>query len=262
MDRLTILKVGGNVVEDPVLLNKLLDDFIRITGYKILVHGGGKLATTFAERLGVETQMIDGRRITDEATLEIVTMVYGGLVNKRIVAGLQARHCNALGMTGADLDLLHAHKRPAGDIDYGLVGDIDSINTRELRLLLSESVVPVIAPLTHDGKGQMLNTNADTVAAQLAVDLALHYNVLLFFCFEKPGVLSDIDDDNSIIPELSPDDFATLQQQGIISSGMIPKIKNGFDALNKGVNQVVITNPEGFVKTRGTRLIQRKKKEE
>ncbi|MCL1821497.1 MAG: acetylglutamate kinase [Prolixibacteraceae bacterium] len=258
MDRLTILKIGGNVVDNPQLLDRLLNDFVRITGYKILIHGGGKLATALANRLGVKTQMVDGRRITDEAMLEIVTMVYGGLVNKQIVAGLQARNCNALGLTGVDLSLMHAQKRLPEEIDYGLVGDINSVNTRELRMLLGESVVPVVAPLTHNGQGQILNTNADTVASQLAIDLALHFSVLLFYCFEKPGVLLNADDDSSIITELSPAKFEELQQEGVINSGMIPKIQNGFNALNKGVNQVIIANPEGFVKTRGTRLVQRK----
>jgi acetylglutamate kinase len=191
MDRLTIVKVGGKVVEDADLLNKLLDNFITITGYKILVHGGGSLATRMAERLGIETKMEEGRRITDPETLEVAAMVYAGLVNKKIVAGLQARNCNALGLTGADLDLIRAKKRPVETIDFGFVGDVEEVNTHELRLLLYENVIPVVAPLTHDGHGMLLNTNADTIAAHLGIELAHHYKVLLFYCFEKRGVLTD-----------------------------------------------------------------------
>jgi acetylglutamate kinase len=172
MDRLTIIKVGGKVVEDAALLNALLDKFIKITGYKILVHGGGNTATEVAAKLGIETQMVDGRRITSQSMLEVVTMVYGGLVNKKVVAQLQARGCNAIGLSGADLNLITAKKRPVEEIDYGYVGDVDDVNSRELRFLLNENVVPVIAPLTHDGKGQLLNTNADTIAAELASELA------------------------------------------------------------------------------------------
>ncbi len=256
MDRLTIVKVGGKVVEEPELLNRLLDDFNTITGYKILVHGGGKAATDLASRLGVETRMVDGRRITDLETLEIVTMVYGGLINKRVVAGLQARNCNALGMTGADLDLIRARKRVVEEVDYGYAGDIENINTRELRLVLGENVVPVVAPLTHDGRGMMLNTNADTIASHLAIELSHYYKVLLFYCFEKRGVLSDPLDDNSVLGELSETDFLEYQEAGIISGGMIPKLYNGFKAIHNGVSEVLITNPENFYKGRGTRLVK------
>lgn len=256
MDRLTIVKVGGKVVEEPEMLNVLLDDFVKVAGYKMLVHGGGKAATALADRLGIETTMVDGRRITDAAMLEIVTMVYGGLVNKMVVAGLQARNVNASGFTGADLDLIRARKRPVADIDYGFVGDVENINTRELRLLLYENVVPVIAPLTHDGKGQILNTNADTIAAQLAIELSHHFKVLLFYCFEKRGVLSDPLDDNSVMPELTEKSFVENQELGIISTGMIPKLQNGFKALYNGVSEVLITNPQNFCKGRGTRLLR------
>lgn len=256
MDRLTIVKVGGKVVEEEELLNSLLDQFVRVTGYKMLIHGGGKAATALADRMGIETRMVDGRRITDEAMLEIVTMVYGGLVNKKVVSGLQSRNVNALGLTGADLDLIRARKRPVGEVDYGFVGDIENINTRELRMLLNENVVPVVAPLTHDGKGLILNTNADTIASSLAVDLSNHFKVFLFYCFEKKGVLSDPLDDNSAISELSESGFMEYEQSGIISSGMIPKLQNGFKALHNGVSEVLITNPENFSKGRGTRLIR------
>ncbi|HNX79702.1 MAG TPA: acetylglutamate kinase [Prolixibacteraceae bacterium] len=254
MDRLTIVKVGGKVVEDPQLLNTLLDHFTSITGNKILVHGGGPLATKLAEKLGVETRMVEGRRITDEETLEIATMVYAGLVNKKIVAGIQARNCNALGLTGADLDLIRARKRPVEDIDYGFVGDVEDVNTRELRLLLGENVIPVVAPLTHDGQGTLLNTNADTIASRLGIELSHYYKVLLFYCFEKKGVLSNPEDENSVLSELSKSEFAQFKNSGIISSGMIPKLTNGFDALQNGVSEVLITNPDNFFRGRGTRL--------
>ncbi len=256
MDRLTIVKVGGSVTEEPEELNKLLDNFSTITGYKLLVHGGGRAATRLADRLGIGTQMVEGRRITDAETLEIVTMVYGGLVNKRIVAGLQARNCNALGLTGADLDLIRAVKRPATPVDYGFAGDVTNVNILELRLLIAENVIPVVAPLTHDGAGTMLNTNADTIAARLAMELANYYKVLLFYCFEKKGVLADPLDENSGLGELSEAEFTRLRDAGIISAGMIPKLSNGFMALQNGVAEVLITNPENFAKGRGTRLVK------
>lgn len=254
MDRLTIIKVGGKVVEDPALLNALLDNFRTITGYKVLIHGGGKAATALSERLGVETRMVDGRRITDQETLDIVTMVYGGLVNKRVVAALQARNCNALGLTGADLDLIRARKRAVGDVDYGFVGDVENVNIRELRLLLAENVIPVVAPLTHDGNGNLLNTNADTIASKLAIEFSHYFKVLLFYCFEKRGVLSDPLDDNSVISELSEKECIEYEEAGIISAGMIPKLFNGYEALHNGVREVLITNPDNFAKGRGTRL--------
>ncbi len=256
MDRLTIVKVGGKVVEDPSLLDAMLDSFISITGYKLLVHGGGYAATRMAERLGLETRMVDGRRITDAETLEVVTMVYGGLVNKRVVAGLQARNCNALGLTGADLDLVRARRRPAQPVDYGFAGDVTQVNIRELKLLLSENVIPVVAPLTHDGGGHMLNTNADTIASALAIELSNYYKVLLFYCFEKKGVLSDPSDDDSVMGELSQASFETLRDTGIISQGMIPKLLNGFSAIQNGVAEVLITNPQNFARGRGTRLVR------
>lgn len=254
MERLTIVKVGGKVVEEKDSLDQLLNQFAQIRGKRILVHGGGKLATSFAERLGIETKMIEGRRITDAATLEVVTMVYAGLVNKNIVAGLQARGCNSIGLTGADLNVIRAVKRPVKDIDYGFVGDIMGVNTSELRLLLTEEVVPVMAPITHDTHGQLLNTNADTIAADLAIELSNYYTVNLFYCFEKKGVLSNPEDENSVISELSFDKFKELQIEGIITEGMIPKLDNGFSAMKNGVNQVLITNPNLISMARGTRL--------
>jgi len=255
MDRLTIIKVGGKVVEDQLALDLMLDQFKRISGYKLLVHGGGTMATNLATQLGVETTMVEGRRITSAAMLDVVTMVYGGLVNKRIVARLQARNCNALGMTGADMSLVRTRKRPVQTIDYGFVGDVEEVNTRELRLLLNENVVPVIAPITHDGKGLLLNTNADTMAAELASDLAAFYNVFLFYCFEKRGVLLDPANDSSVIFELDYFQYEDYKTQGIISSGMIPKLENAFMAKKRGVREVLITNAENIANGRGTRIV-------
>ena len=255
MDRLTIIKVGGKVVEDSDSLNALLDQFIKFSGNKILVHGGGRTATEIAAKLGIETEMVDGRRITGKSMLDVVTMVYGGLVNKKIVAGLQARGCNAIGLTGADLNLISARKRPVQEIDYGFVGDVTDVNSRELRILIEENVVPVVAPITHDGQGQLLNTNADTIAAELASELADFFSVYLFYCFEKKGVLLNPDDESTIIPELDTALFQQHQQEGIINAGMIPKLDNGFRAKRNGVKEVLITNPENMANGRGTRLV-------
>lgn len=255
MDRLTIIKVGGKVVEDSESLNALLDQYVRFSGHKILVHGGGRTATEIAAKLGIETEMVDGRRITGKSMLDVVTMVYGGLVNKKIVAGLQARGCNAIGLTGADLNLISARKRPVQEIDYGFVGDVADVNSHELRLLIEENVVPVIAPLTHDGKGQLLNTNADTIAAELASELSGYFSVYLFYCFEKKGVLLNPDDESTIIHELDMELFKQYQREGIINTGMIPKLDNGFRAKRNGVKEVLITNPENMANGRGTRLI-------
>ena len=255
MDRLTIIKVGGKVVEDIQAMNTLLDQFIKISGNKILVHGGGSTATEIAGKLGIETKMVNGRRITDSAMLDVVTMVYGGLINKRIVAALQARNCNSLGLTGADLGLMRAKKRLIQDVDYGFVGDVEDVNSRELRLLLYENVVPVIAPVTHDGNGQLLNTNADTIASAIATELSGYFNVYLFFCFEKRGVLLNQDDESTIIYDLDSVLFQQYKEEGIISAGMIPKLENGFRAKKNGVKEVLITNADNFSNGRGTRLI-------
>lgn len=255
MDRLTIIKVGGKVVEDSQSLNLLLDQFQKISGYKILVHGGGNTATEIAGKLGIETKMVEGRRITDAAMLDVATMVYGGLVNKKVVAGLQARNCNALGLTGADLGLVRAKKRPVQDIDFGYVGDVEEVNSRELRLLLKETVVPVIAPITHDGKGQLLNTNADTIASEIATELSAFYNVFLFYCFEKKGVLLDQNDETSVIFELDQMLFEQYKNEGIINAGMIPKLENAFRSKRKGVKEVLITNAQNIATGRGTRII-------
>jgi acetylglutamate kinase len=255
-DHLIIIKVGGMIVEEEVPLRSLLKDFSRIAGAKILVHGGGKSATALAEKLGIETKIVEGRRITDAETLKVATMVYAGLVNKTVVAGLQAFGNNAIGLTGADLDIIRAAKRPVGVIDYGFVGDINWVNTQALSELLENGAVPVIAPITHDGKGSLLNTNADTIASELGTSLCSRFEVRLIFCFEKPGVLMIESDEKSVIPEIDPVMFEDLKARGVITGGMIPKLENGFNALRRGVSAVVITNAEGISGgLRGTRLV-------
>lgn len=236
------MKVGGAVVEDAEQLTRLLKDFSAIVGRKLLVHGGGRRATKVAERLGIETKMIDGRRITDEAMLEVVTMVYGGLVNKQVVARLQACGVNALGLTGADADVVRSHKRPLKNgIDYGYVGDVDCADGDTLCGLIEQGIVPVMAPLTHDGKGNILNTNADTMASEAAKALAGHYDVTLIFSFEKPGVLRHPDDDTSLIPVITREDFERYKADGTISGGMLPKLENALSAVDAGVSRVIIT---------------------
>ena len=255
-DHLVIIKVGGKIVEEEASLKSLLKDFSRIAGGKMLVHGGGKSATALSERLGIETKMVEGRRITDAETLKVATMVYAGLVNKTVVAGLQALGNNAIGLTGADLDIIRAVKRPVGAIDYGFVGDINWVNSNALAELLVNGAIPVIAPITHDGKGSLLNTNADTIASELATSLSSKYEVRLVFCFEKPGVLMNEADDKSVIPEIDPALFAELKTKGVITAGMIPKLENGFNALRRWVTSVVITNANGLSGgLRGTRLV-------
>lgn len=251
---LTIIKVGGKIVEEKETLNKLLSDFSGISGRKILVHGGGRSATALASRLGIETKMVDGRRITDNDMLEVVTMVYGGLVNKNIVAGLQARGMNAIGLTGADASTMLSDKRPVKDIDYGFVGDVKAVNVEFISSLLDSGITPVLAPLTHDGKGQMLNTNADTIAGETAKAMASKYDVTLIFCFEKPGVLLHEDDDNSVIPHITHNDFSLLVENGTISGGMIPKIQNAFKALQAGVTSVLITKASALDTLTGTTI--------
>ncbi|MCQ2126768.1 MAG: acetylglutamate kinase [Bacteroidaceae bacterium] len=252
--QLTIVKVGGKIVEEPETLERLLTDFEAIPGKKILVHGGGRSATALASRLGIESHMVDGRRITDAEMLDVVTMVYGGLVNKNIVAKLQARGLNAIGLSGTDCNTMLSVKRPAGAVDYGFVGDVKQVNAGFLSSLLDEEIVPVLAPLTHDGKGQLLNTNADTIAGETAKALAPYFKVTLIYCFEKPGVLLDENDDTSVIPYLSYYDFPRLVQDGTISGGMIPKIQNAFAALQAGVSNVLITKAQNLDTLQGTTI--------
>ena len=240
-EKLTVIKVGGGIVEEEATLNQLLSDFSAIEGYKVLVHGGGRSATKLAAQLGIESKMVNGRRITDAETLKVVTMVYGGLVNKNIVAGLQAKGVNAMGLTGADMNVIRSVKRPVKDVDYGFVGDVEKVNAELLGNLIRQGVVPVMAPLTHDGQGSMLNTNADTIAGETAKALAELFDVTLVFCFEKKGVLRDADDEDSVIPVITPELFREYVDKGIIQGGMIPKLENSFSAIDAGVSQVVIT---------------------
>ena len=240
-EKLTVIKVGGKIVEEEATLNQLLNDFAAIKGHKVLVHGGGRSATKLAAQLGIESQMVNGRRITDAETLKVVTMVYGGLVNKNIVAGLQAKGVNAIGLTGADMNVIRSVKRPVKDVDYGFVGDVEKVDAKLLGTLIHQGIVPVMAPLTHDGKGSMLNTNADTIAGETAKALAQLFDVTLVFCFEKKGVLRDENNDESVIPVITPPDFEEYVSQGVIQGGMIPKLENSFSAINAGVSQVIIT---------------------
>jgi acetylglutamate kinase len=240
MDKLYIIKIGGGVIDDESLLDAFLRDFARLPENKLLVHGGGKLATQTAEKLGIPQQMIDGRRITDTETLRVLTMVYGGLINRQIVARLQAFDCDAIGITGADGNAILAHKRVHPSIDYGWVGDIDRVNTAFFDDLLQKKRVPVAAPLTHDGRGSLLNTNADTIARELAVALAPRYELSLVFTFDKPGVLTNVNDPGSLVSRLDPNDYETLKKEGRIFAGMLPKIDNAFYALGAGVKQVII----------------------
>ncbi|MBE6267110.1 MAG: acetylglutamate kinase [Prevotella ruminicola] len=240
--KLTIVKVGGAVVEDETQLTQLLKDFSAISGRKVLIHGGGRRATQVAASLGIESKMVGGRRITDADMLSVVTMVYGGLVNKNLVARLQANGVNALGLTGADIDVIRSHKRPLKDgIDFGFVGDVDKADGQMLSRLIEAGITPVMAPLTHDGQGNILNTNADTIASETAKALAPFYDVTLIYSFEKKGVLSNPDDDNSVIPTITRADFERYKADGTISGGMLPKIENAFSAIEKGVNRVIIT---------------------
>ena len=253
-EKLTVIKVGGKIVEEDATLNRLLDDFAAIGGHKVLVHGGGRSATKLATQLGVESKMVNGRRITDAETLKVVTMVYGGLVNKNIVAGLQARGVNALGLTGADMNVIRSVKRPVQEVEYGFVGDVEKVDASLLSDLIHKGVVPVMAPLTHDGKGHMLNTNADTIAGETAKALSEFFDVTLVFCFEKKGVLRDENDDDSVIPQITPDEFRCYVEDGVIQGGMIPKLENSFAAIHAGVTEVVITLATAINGNGGTRI--------
>ena len=240
--KLTVVKVGGAVVEDESQLNQLLKDFSAIEGRKVLIHGGGRRATQVAASLGIESKMVGGRRITDADMLSVVTMVYGGLVNKNLVARLQANGVNALGLTGADVDVIRSHKRPIKDgVDFGFVGDVDRADGKMLNQLIEAGITPVMAPLTHDGEGHILNTNADTIASETAKALAPYYDVTLIYSFEKKGVLRNPDDDDSVIPTITRADFEQYKADGTISGGMLPKIENALSAIDAGVSRVIIT---------------------
>jgi acetylglutamate kinase len=258
---LYIVKIGGNVIDNSENLHHFLKDFTAIDGYKILVHGGGKVATQLSETLGIEAKLVDGRRITDIETLRVVTMVYGGLINKNIVAQLQKFGTNAIGLTGADGNFIKTKRRPVKTIDYGFVGDIDekSIDTESLAKLMEAGFTPVFCAITHDGDGQLLNTNADTIASALAVALSKLYETTLVYCFEKKGVLQDINDEESLISEIDPEKYEKLKAQQIIHSGMLPKLDNAFTAINCGVKAVIIGKSDDLrhlknKKSFGTRL--------
>ena len=251
--KLTIIKVGGAVVEDEQQLAQLLKDFSAIEGRKVLVHGGGRRATKIGAQLGIESQMVNGRRITDAQTLEVVTMVYGGLVNKNLVARLQANGVNALGLTGADMNVIRSHKRPIKDgIDFGFVGDVEQADGKMLHTLIEAGITPVMAPLTHDGQGTILNTNADTIASETAKALAPFYDVTLIYAFEKPGVLSNPDDDSSVIPVITRESYRQFVAEGVISGGMMPKIENALAAIEAGVDRIVITRATDINHQKGT----------
>lgn len=255
--KLTIVKVGGAVVEDETQLTQLLKDFSAINGRKVLIHGGGRRATQVAASLGIESKMVGGRRITDADMLSVVTMVYGGLVNKNLVARLQANGVNALGLTGADIDVIRSHKRPLKDgIDFGYVGDVDKADGQMLSRLIEAGITPVMAPLTHDGQGNILNTNADTIASETAKALAPFYDVTLIYSFEKKGVLSNPDDDNSVIPTITRADFERYKADGTISGGMLPKIENALSAVDAGVGRVIITLATAIDGQHGTAIVK------
>ncbi len=238
--KLSIIKIGGNVIEDENQLAKFLSSFSKMEGLKILVHGGGKLATQLAEKLGIQSQLVGGRRITDEESLKVITMVYGGLTNKNIVAQLQANNCNAIGLSGADGNTIQAHKRPVKTIDYGYAGDVDGINVTTINALLTTGLVPVFCAITHNGKGQLLNTNADTIASEIAIGMSGLYETTLYYCFEKKGVLMDVAEENSVVKHINSQSYQELLDQKIIADGMLPKLENCFHALNKNVHKVCI----------------------
>lgn len=239
-EQVSIFKIGGKVIDHEQELTSFLQDFAAVKGPKMLVHGGGKVATHMAERMGVATQMIEGRRVTTGEMLDVVLMVYGGLVNKKVVARLQSLGCNATGLTGADMNSIIAEKRPAQPVDYGFVGDIRQINHSVFTNLLQQNITPVLAPLTHDRQGQLLNTNADTIAAATAVALAAYFSAGLYFCFEKAGVLTDIEDEASLLERLDERTYQNLKAEGIIADGMVPKLDNAFHTLQQGVSHVCI----------------------
>ncbi|WP_417362777.1 acetylglutamate kinase [Galbibacter sp.] len=238
--KVSVVKIGGNLIEDEADLEQALNNFAQIEGLKILVHGGGKLATQLAQKLGIETKMVDGRRVTDAQTLEIITMVYGGLVGKTIVSKLQAKQCNAVSLSGADLNSIQSVKRPVKDHDFGFVGDIKKVNAESFSTLLKAQITPVCCAITHDGNGQLLNTNADTIASEIAIALSEKYEVSLYYCFEKKGVLRSISDKNSVITDIDRTSYDKLIEEGIIADGMLPKLHNCFHALENKVQHVYV----------------------
>jgi acetylglutamate kinase len=251
MQQLTVLKIGGKILDNKAELEDLLSDFALIAGLKVLVHGGGKAATNLSIDLGLKPNMVNGRRVTDKETLDVAIMVYGGLLNKNVVAYLQSKNVNALGVTGADLNLIKSEKRPVKDVDFGFVGDVKEVDAEMLAFLLSKNIVPVFCAITHDKQGQLFNTNADTIASEVASAGSKNCKVRLVYCFEKPGVLSNADDDSSVIKNIEPTSYKKLLADGTIFEGMIPKMDNSFDALHKGASEVCICDKNGL-KTIGT----------
>lgn len=249
MKKLYIIKIGGNIIDDANALEKFFVDFSMIDEPKLLIHGGGKIASELAKKLGVSQAMVNGRRITDGETLKITTMVYAGLINKQVVASLQAKKVNAIGFSGADANLIQSTKRKALDIDYGFVGDVDvsGVNTEMLNLFIEKEIVPVFSAITHDGNGQLLNTNADTIASVLAAALSKYYSVKLNYCFEKNGVLENVDDESSVIKTITKTKYKQLLQDGSISKGMIPKLDNAFSAIQHGVTSVIIAHADELI---------------
>lgn len=239
-EKLSIIKIGGNVIENQDELSEFLVRFSQLEGLKILVHGGGKLATQLATQLGIESKMFQGRRITDADNLKVITMVYAGLTNKNIVAQLQAKDCNAIGLSGADGNTIEAHKRPVRDIDFGYVGDVEEVNHKVIYQLLNAGLTPVFCAMTHNGHGQLLNTNADTIAAELAIGMTAIYETTLYYCFEKKGVLMDVEDDNSVVTEINSESYKKLLAENVIADGMLPKMTNCFHALKNNVKKVCI----------------------
>lgn len=243
-EKLSIIKIGGNVIENQDELSKFLLSFSRLEGLKILVHGGGKLATQLATQLGIESKMFQGRRITDADSLKIITMVYAGLTNKNIVAQLQANDCNAIGLSGADGNTIKAHKRPVMDIDFGFVGNVEKINHKVIYQLLNAGLTPVFCAMTHNGHGQLLNTNADTIASELAIGMSSICETTLYYCFEKKGVLMDVEDDNSVVTTIDSQSYEKLLAENVIADGMLPKMENCFHALKNNVKKVCIGDTE------------------
>ncbi len=249
MKTLKILKIGGNIIDDEAALTQFLFNFSKISGPKILVHGGGKLATKLAQQMLVEVNMIDGRRITDQDTLDIITMVYAGKINKNIVANLQANNCNSVGFSGADGNSVISEKRPIKEVDFGFVGDVIQVNTSTLELLLNNNITPIFCAITHDENGQLLNTNADTIASELAIEFTKKFKTELYYCFEINGVLENINDENSVIENINTTTYKTLIDQGIIVDGMLPKLNNCFHAISNKVTKVCIGKPDMLFKT-------------
>ena len=247
-EKLSIIKIGGNIIEDDTSLDAFLKLFSNLEGKKILVHGGGKSATAMASKLGIESKMVNGRRITDKETLEVITMVYGGLVNKNIAAKLQALQIDAIGLTGADINSIKSNKRQVTNIDYGFVGDVKEVASNSIDRLIKANFTPVFCAITHDGNGQLLNTNADTIASKVAIGMSKKYDTTIYYCFELNGVLRDINDQNSVIKYLNINTYNKLLKDGNIADGMLPKLENCFDALKNGVSKVNMGNTNMFTK--------------